>query len=77
VDQVPVHSLRLPGLVAHQAVVFGANGQVLTIRHDVHDRTAYVEGVLAAVRQVHRFGGRIVSDLGEILDPVADCQHES
>ncbi len=69
VDTIPVHSMRLPGMVAHQAVVFGAQGQVLTIRHDVHDRTAYVDGVLATIRQVHRLGGRMVSDLSEVLDP--------
>lgn len=68
-ESIPVHSLRLPGMVAHQAVIFGSQGQMLTIRHDVHDRSAYVDGVLAAVRQVHRLGGRIVNDLGEILDP--------
>lgn len=71
-DQVPVHSLRLPGLVAHQTVVFGAPGEVLTIQHDVHERNAYVGGVLAAIRHIHRFGGRVVSDLGEILDPPGD-----
>ncbi len=70
-DTIPVHSLRLPGMVAHQAVIFGAQGQMLSIRHDVHDRTAYVDGVLAAVRQVHRLGGRVVSDLGQLLDPAA------
>lgn len=69
VEAIPVHSLRLPGMVAHQAVVFGSQGQVLTIRHDVHDRTAYVDGVLAAVRHVHRLGGRVVSDLGDVLGP--------
>ncbi len=68
-ESIPVHSLRLPGMVAHQAVIFGAQGQMLTIRHDVHDRTAYVDGVLAAVRRVHGLGGRVVNDLGEILDP--------
>jgi 4-hydroxy-tetrahydrodipicolinate reductase len=65
---IPVHSLRLPGLVAHQAVVFGSLGQALTIRHDVHDRTAYVDGVLAAVRQIPHFRGRVVTNLGEILE---------
>lgn len=68
-DTIPVHSLRLPGMVAHQAVVFGAPGQVLTIRHDVHDRNAYVDGVLAAIRHVHQWSGRVVSDLGAVLDP--------
>ncbi|MCY0877801.1 MAG: 4-hydroxy-tetrahydrodipicolinate reductase [Firmicutes bacterium] len=65
---IPVHSMRLPGLVAHQAVVFGSLGQVLTIRHDVHDRTAYVDGVLSAIRQIARMRGRVVTNLGEILD---------
>jgi len=69
VDSIPVHSIRLPGMVAHQAVVFGSSGQLITIRHDVHDRSAYAAGVLAAIRQVHTFRGRVVNDLGEILDP--------
>lgn len=67
-DSIPVHSLRLPGLVAHQAVVFGAEGQVLTIRHDVHDRTAYIEGVLAAIDQVQRIRGVVMNDLGSVLE---------
>ncbi|MCL4494946.1 MAG: 4-hydroxy-tetrahydrodipicolinate reductase [Firmicutes bacterium] len=67
---IPVHSIRLPGMVAHQAVVFGTMGQTLTMRHDVHDRTAYAQGVLAAVRKVSGFRGRVVYDLGEIIDPV-------
>jgi 4-hydroxy-tetrahydrodipicolinate reductase len=67
-DDIPVHSIRLPGLVAHQAVVFGARGQVITVRHDVHDRSAYAEGVLAAIRKVRMVSGRIMSDLGEILE---------
>jgi 4-hydroxy-tetrahydrodipicolinate reductase len=66
-DAIPVHSLRLPGMVAHQSVVFGSQGQLLTIRHDVHDRTAYVDGVLAAIRQVHQMSGRVITDLGEVL----------
>jgi 4-hydroxy-tetrahydrodipicolinate reductase len=67
-DDVPVHSLRLPGLVAHQAVVFGAPGQMLSIRHDVHDRRADAAGVLAAIRRVRSFRGRVVTNLGEILE---------
>lgn len=70
-DDIPVHSLRLPGMVAHQTVVFGSQGQLLSIRHDVHDRTAYVDGVLAAIRWVRRVQGRMVTDLGEILDSEA------
>ena len=49
---VRVHSVRLPGLVAHQEVIFGALGQTLTIRHDAPGRDAYVPGVALAVRQV-------------------------
>ncbi len=49
---VPIHSLRLPGLLAHQEVVFGNLGEVLTIRHDSTDRASFMPGVLAAVRHV-------------------------
>ncbi|HYT25513.1 MAG TPA: 4-hydroxy-tetrahydrodipicolinate reductase [Actinomycetota bacterium] len=52
VDGVRVHSVRLPGLVAHQEVVFGGQGELLTVRHDALDRAAYMPGVLLAVRQV-------------------------
>ena len=49
---VRVHSVRLPGLVAHQEVIFGALGQSLTLRHDSYDRTSFMPGVLLAVRAV-------------------------
>jgi 4-hydroxy-tetrahydrodipicolinate reductase len=52
VDGIPVHSVRLAGLVAHQEVLFGTQGETLTIRHDSFDRTSFVPGVLLAVRQV-------------------------
>jgi 4-hydroxy-tetrahydrodipicolinate reductase len=45
----PIHSVRLPGLVAHQAVLFGGEGQLLTIRHDTFSREAFVPGVLLAL----------------------------
>ena len=48
----PIHSVRLPGLVAHQEVVFGGEGQTLSIRHDSIDRTSFMPGVLLAVRKV-------------------------
>lgn len=48
---VHVHSVRLPGLVAHQEVIFGGQGQILTIRHDSIDRTSFMPGVLLAVRR--------------------------
>jgi 4-hydroxy-tetrahydrodipicolinate reductase len=49
---VPIHSVRLPGLVAHQEVLLGDAGQVLTIRHDATSREAYVPGVLLALAQL-------------------------
>ncbi len=47
-----IHSVRLPGLVAHQEVIFGGEGQTLTIRHDSTDRRSFMPGVLLAVRKV-------------------------
>jgi 4-hydroxy-tetrahydrodipicolinate reductase len=47
-----IHSVRLPGLVAHQEVLFGGEGQLLTIRHDAFSREAYVPGVLLALERV-------------------------
>jgi len=49
---VPIHSVRLPGLVANQEVILGDVGQTLTIRHDTTDRTSFMPGVLLAVRRV-------------------------
>jgi 4-hydroxy-tetrahydrodipicolinate reductase len=48
----PIHSVRLPGLVAHHEVIFGGPGQTLTIRHDSLDRQSFMPGVLLAVRKV-------------------------
>ena len=62
---VPIHSVRLPGLVAHQEVILGDVGQTLTIRHDSTDRTSFVPGVLLAVRRV--------GDLPE--SPVVGLEH--
>ena len=50
--EVPIHSVRLPGLVAHQEVILGDVGQTLTIRHDSIDRSSFMPGVLLAVRKV-------------------------
>jgi 4-hydroxy-tetrahydrodipicolinate reductase len=50
--QPPVHSVRLPGLVAHQEVLFGGEGQLLTIRHDTFSREAFVPGVLLALAKL-------------------------
>jgi 4-hydroxy-tetrahydrodipicolinate reductase len=62
---VPIHSVRLPGLVAHQEVILGDLGQTLTIRHDSIDRASFMPGVLLAVRRV--------SDLAE--SPVVGLEH--
>ena len=50
--EVPIHSVRLPGLVAHQEVIFGGTGETLTIRHDALDRSSFMPGVLLAIRRV-------------------------
>ena len=49
---IRIHSVRLPGLIAHQEVIFGAAGQVYTLRHDTSDRGCYMPGVLLAIRKV-------------------------
>jgi 4-hydroxy-tetrahydrodipicolinate reductase len=51
-DNIMIHSIRLPGLIAHQEVIFGATGQVYTIRHDTSDRSCYMPGVLLSIRKV-------------------------
>ena len=50
---VPIHSIRLPGLVAHQEVLLGGEGQLLTIRHDTFSRHAFVPGVMLALEKIH------------------------
>jgi 4-hydroxy-tetrahydrodipicolinate reductase len=61
-----VHSLRLPGLVAHQEVIFGGEGQTLTIKHDSLSRDSFVPGVLLAVRNVMKMKG-VVYGLEKLL----------
>lgn len=60
VEDVAVHSVRLPGLVAHQEVLFGGQGQTLTIRHDSIDRTSFMPGVVLAIREVGSRSGLVV-----------------
>ncbi len=57
---VHVHSIRLPGLVAHQEVLFGGQGQTLSIRHDTIDRSSFMPGVVLAVREVGSRSGLII-----------------
>ena len=67
VEGVRVHSVRLPGLVAHQEVIFGGQGQTLTIRHDSTDRSSFMPGVLMAIRTVSTRPGLTVG-----LEPLLD-----
>ena len=64
---VPIHSVRLPGLVAHQEVILGDVGQTLTIRHDSIERTSFMPGVLLAVRRVGDLSESPVVGLEKLL----------
>jgi 4-hydroxy-tetrahydrodipicolinate reductase len=63
----PIHSVRLPGLVAHQEVVFGGEGQTLSVRHDSIDRRSFMPGVLLAVRRVGDRPERFTVGLEKLL----------
>lgn len=69
VEGIPVHSVRLAGLVAHQEVLFGTAGETLTIRHDSTDRTSFVPGVLLAVRHVAERPGLTIG-----IEPLLDLK---
>jgi 4-hydroxy-tetrahydrodipicolinate reductase len=64
---INVHSVRLPGLVAHQEVIFGGLGQTLTLRHDSYDRTSFMPGVIMAIRGVGELRGLVVG-LDKVMD---------
>jgi 4-hydroxy-tetrahydrodipicolinate reductase len=57
---IPVHSVRLPGFVAHQEVIFGGTGEILTLRHDSTDRRSFMPGVILAIRKVRALNGLVV-----------------
>src|SRR5439155_307276 len=57
VDGIPVHSVRMRGMVAHQEVLLGTTGQTLSIRHDSYDRASFMPGVLLAVRKIAEMPG--------------------
>ncbi|HXS32617.1 MAG TPA: 4-hydroxy-tetrahydrodipicolinate reductase [Solirubrobacterales bacterium] len=63
----PIHSVRLPGLVAHQEVVFGGAGQTLSLRHDSIDRRSFMPGVLLAVQKVGGLNDRFTVGLEKLL----------
>ncbi len=62
-----IHSVRLPGLVAHQEVLFGGEGQLLTIRHDTFSREAFVPGVLLALERLHELPPGLTVGLETLL----------
>lgn len=68
----PIHSVRLPGLVAHQEVIFGGQGQTLTIRHDTSSREAYVPGVLLALDKVRTLPPGLTVGLARLLEQQAE-----
>jgi 4-hydroxy-tetrahydrodipicolinate reductase len=63
----PIHSVRLPGLVAHQEVIFGGEGQTLSLRHDSIDRRSFMPGVLLAARRVGELPDRFTVGLEKLL----------
>lgn len=63
----PIHSVRLPGLVAHQEVIFGGQGQTLALRHDSIDRVSFMPGVVLAVRRVAELPDRFTVGLEKLL----------
>jgi 4-hydroxy-tetrahydrodipicolinate reductase len=63
----PIHSVRLPGLVAHQEVIFGGEGQTLALRHDSIDRVSFMPGVVLAVRRVAELPDRFTVGLEKLL----------
>ena len=66
--EVPIHSVRLRGLVAHQEVLFGGEGQVLTVRHDTTSREAFVPGVLLALARLPELPPGVTVGLEALLD---------
>jgi 4-hydroxy-tetrahydrodipicolinate reductase len=69
IANVPIHSVRLPGLVANQEVILGGLGETLTIRHDSIDRVAFMPGVLLAVRKIAGLPDRLTVGLEHLLFP--------
>ena len=67
-NEPEIHSVRLPGLVAHQEVIFGAPGETLTIRHDSLDRWSFMPGVVLAVRRVATLDEPVTVGLEHLLD---------
>jgi len=67
VEGIPVHSMRLPGIIASQQVLFGGVGETLSIRHDTFSREAFMPGMLAAIRAVADLPNRMTVGLDSVL----------
>jgi 4-hydroxy-tetrahydrodipicolinate reductase len=67
VDGIPVHSVRLPGLVAHEEVLFGGTGELLTLRHDSLSHESFMPGVVLAIRKTAKLTGTVIG-LEHLLD---------
>ncbi len=65
-DDIPIHSVRLPGLMAHHEIIFGGLGQTLSIRHDSHNRSSFIPGVILAIKEIMSLKG-VVYGLENIL----------
>lgn len=72
----PIHSVRLPGLVAHQEVIFGGTGETLTLRHDSIDRTSFMPGVVLAVKRVGGLPDRFTVGLEALLPGIGEVRSE-
>ncbi len=66
--ETPIHSVRLPGLVAHQEVLLAGHGELLTIRHDTFSREAFVPGVLLALERLHELPPGLTVGLEALLE---------
>src|SRR4029078_5335794 len=64
----PIHSVRLPGIVAHQEVLLSETGQLLTNRHEVFSREAYVPGVLLALKHISELPPGVTTGLDQLLN---------
>ncbi|MEM5818352.1 MAG: dihydrodipicolinate reductase C-terminal domain-containing protein, partial [Desulfitobacterium hafniense] len=60
VDGIHIHSVRLPGFIAHQEVIFGGLGQALTIRHDALSRETYMPGIMLAIRKAGQLSNLVI-----------------
>jgi 4-hydroxy-tetrahydrodipicolinate reductase len=66
-DNIRIHSLRLPGLIAHEEIIFGGVGQTVTLRHDTLDRSAFMPGVILAIKKIINQKG-LIYGLENLLD---------